>query len=166
MGETMAGCRVNIDEVILGLNMGRQRKRLALLTAVLVAGSAAASDSPPNDSSTSSATPDLPRPHMPGTREYYPKAAKAKHIQGRLLIEFGIDEHGKARNARLLNEDAEPLLVQGARDIMRDIKFDLPKAGVEQITSTTFRITLMFCIRSCKGMEAFPGTAMITTVSD
>lgn len=47
----------------------------------------------------------------------YPKEAKEKKIEGKVIVEFVIDENGKAINPKVVNK-ADPMLAQAALDAM------------------------------------------------
>lgn len=48
----------------------------------------------------------------------YPQEAKDKGIEGRVMIEFVIDENGKVVNPSVKSKDADPLLAKAALDAM------------------------------------------------
>jgi TonB family protein len=61
----------------------------------------------------------------PPTLDYYPPKAKRDGVTGRVGLECSIDEKGHARNILVL-ESGGPLLDDGAKALLADLRFKVP----------------------------------------
>jgi TonB family protein len=88
----------------------------------------------------------------------YPAEARRQSLTGRVLVEFQINERGKAFSEKVLRADAASVLQDGALGVVKRMTFDVSGPGFDPADPTPFRLTVMFCLPSCSRLVAFPGT--------
>jgi TonB family protein len=92
----------------------------------------------------------------------YPEQAKRQSLTGRVLVEFQVNPSGKATSVRVLAADAAPVLRSGAVDFIKRMTFDVSGPGFDPADPTPFRTSVLFCLLSCGGLVAYPGTEPMT----
>jgi len=88
----------------------------------------------------------------------YPQVAWFRGLTGRVLIEFQIDQSGRAVSENILGADAAPVLQDAAAQLIRSVQFDTTDPRFNPSDTTPFRETVRFCIGNCGAMRPYPGT--------
>lgn len=98
-------------------------KRAILLASLL---SGAASIALADDAATPSAAPvPLPKCRASG-HFFYPATAIRQSVQGRVLVEFGIDKDGRAVKPRVVTAEPDRILPQDALSHVKRFRCDVP----------------------------------------
>ncbi len=104
----------------------------------------------------------LPRPHIDMSTDPYPEEGKRQHLQGRVLLEFQLDQTGKAVSLKVLQAEAAPALQKAALNLVRRAKFDVSNSNFDAADPTPFRVTIRFCLPACGAITSFPGSEELT----
>ena len=94
--------------------------------------------------------PALPKMKMRGGI-YYPDQAKRTRSQGRFLLEFAIDDRGKAAQINLERAEGDKILSDSAVALLKGAVFERPTAA----TSQRFRMSVVFELRPCGRLHHF-----------
>jgi hypothetical protein len=83
-------------------------------------------------------------------------------LQGRVLVEFGIDRDGKPVSVTLVDAQADPILKDGALKFIRGSTYDVSSPDFDAGDSTPYRATIKFCLPDCRPFATFPNSNEIT----
>jgi TonB family protein len=100
--------------------------------------------------------PPIPRISFASNADYYPADARRNGIEGRVEIEFGISEDGRANQESVLLAD-DPVLERASLGFVKAMRFDVSrywKEGVQE--STRYRIGMLFCLPPSGQTDEFP----------
>jgi TonB family protein len=127
------------------------RLRLAAIS-ILLLFSIASADQP-------DATPpkELPFPKLkPGKPFFYPDAAKARGVEGKVIIGFDIDANGRATNISMVYSD-DRVLEKGPMDFLKSAVFELPKGeDGHVIHESRYRLGFVYCLPPSSLDVTFP----------
>ena len=112
------------------------------------------------------ATPRLPKT-LPVTEDWYPSASTRAGEEGRVLVEFQLDERRRP-TAAMIREPAPfaRLNYMAPRVAIDGLKFD-PEDRTKPSPKHIYRVTLIFCLRPghCDDMVPFLGTVPVTVTA-
>jgi len=100
--------------------------------------------------------------HLPATT-YYPEFALTRHLQGRLLIEFHLDETGYPVAARIIKSDADAILQATALRLVQGTRYDLGSFDIDP--GTVFHTTVMYCLDHCAEDVDYAGADTVVQIS-
>jgi TonB family protein len=87
----------------------------------------------------------LPK-HLPEV-SYYPQFALLRHLEGRLVIEFRIDQLGNTVDARIVRSNADTILQATALRLVQGTRYDLGSFAVDP--ATLFHTSVVYCLDHC-----------------
>jgi TonB family protein len=107
-----------------------------------------------------SAPARLPR-WTPLTEADYPPVSKRLGEEGRVLVEFHLNEQRQPFDLAIPEANDSYRLKNGALKVVRGLKFD-PSDKSRPNRKQTYRVTVVFCFSpDCKGAGPFPGTEAV-----
>lgn len=104
-------------------------------------------------------TPALPE-FVPVTEDYYPAASKRLGEEGRVLVEFRLDEHRRPFDVAVRGSDIHaPRLNEGAVKAIKSLRFD-PADRTRINPKHVYRVTIIYCLNltSARSDNASPAT--------
>jgi TonB family protein len=97
--------------------------------------------------------------------DYYPPASARLGEEGRVLLEFQVNETFRPGGVAIREPDPSPRLNEGARRLINTLVFDRsdpikPKPGI------TYHATIIFCLQPghCDRIVPFPNTVIIVVM--
>jgi TonB family protein len=97
----------------------------------------------------------LPKIKSKGTI-YYPDKAKRLNAQGRFLLAFRINDHGRAAEIKIESAEGSEILSDSAVTIVKNLVFELPAAPASAVLgSEQFRMSVVFELEPCGGLKHF-----------
>jgi TonB family protein len=120
---------------------------LALLAPVCMSHRTFADEAPTAESQS---PPMLPKIKSQGTF-YYPDKAKLLDAQGRFLLGFKINDHGRAAEIKIESAEGSQLLADSAVTILKSSVFERPAAPGSQ----QYRMSFVFELAPCGRLEHF-----------
>lgn len=99
-----------------------------------------------------------PTSHIDLANDPYPQQAKAQGLTGRVLVEFHIDRDGKVVSPQILAADADEMLQKAALAALETVTYDISQPDFAAADPKPYRVTVRFCLPSCKAIANFPGT--------
>jgi TonB family protein len=99
--------------------------------------------------------PVLPKIKAQGTF-YYPDKAKRLNVQGRLLLGFKINDHGRAAEIKIDSAEGSQILADSAVTIVRSLVFERPAAPASAVLgSQLYRMSFVFELTPCGRLQHF-----------
>jgi len=120
---------------------------LALLVPVCMSHRTFADEAPAAEPQS---PPVLPRIKSQG-RIYYPDKAKLLNAQGRFLLGFKINDHGRAADIKIESAEGSQILADSAVTILKSSVFERPAASGSQ----QYRMSFVFELTPCGRLEHF-----------
>jgi TonB family protein len=103
----------------------------------------------------SQSPPVLPKIKSLGTI-YYPDKAKILNAQGRFLLGFKINDHGRATEIKIESAEGSQLLSDSAVTILKSTVFERPAAPATAVLgSQRYRMSFVFELTPCGGLQHF-----------
>jgi TonB family protein len=99
---------------------------------------------------------------FPSRFDFYPEEGKRRNLEGRVLVEFGLDRNGKPTSVTIVQADAPPVLQAGALKLMQNITYDMTAPNFDAADARPFRLTIKFCLPDCTRFATFPGSEDMT----
>lgn len=84
----------------------------------------------------------------------YPSAARAQHMEGRLLISFRLDHDGNTVGAKIVQAEADEILQARALELLQGTRYDTGSFGVD--SRTMFYVTVIYCMDHCPELAEYP----------
>ena len=104
----------------------------------------------------SQSQPPLPRIKSQRKGSYYPDKAKRLKAEGRTLLAFNIDKHGRPAQVAIENSDGSKLLTDYAVEILNSMVFDLPVAPASlELENQRYRLSFVFELTPCGRLQHF-----------
>jgi TonB family protein len=103
----------------------------------------------------------LPQTKLSSTANY-PVEGLRRDLQGRVLIELGIDQDGKPAAVKIIQAEADRVLQDAAMRFVLNMRFDVTGPGFDVGDSTPFRVTVKYCQPNCGLIATFPNSNEIT----
>jgi TonB family protein len=85
---------------------------------------------------------------------YYPVFARVRHLEGRMLIEFHLDQYGNTVDARIVQSDADAILRATALRLVQGTHYDVGSFAVDR--STRFTTSVVYCLEHCGRVANYP----------
>jgi len=99
--------------------------------------------------------PALPKIRSKGTI-YYPDKAKRLNAQGRFLLAFRINDHGRAAEIKIESAEGSEILSDSAVTIVKNLVFERPAAQASAVLgSQQYRMSVVFELEPCGGLSHF-----------
>ena len=95
---------------------------------------------------------------FPSQFDAYPELAHRRNLEGRVLVEFGLDQSGKPTGVTIVQAEAPSILQDGALRLMKNIAYDMTDPGFDAADARPFRLTIKFCLPDCTRFTTFPGS--------
>ncbi len=92
----------------------------------------------------------------------YPEQGKRRHLEGRVLVEFGLDQSGKPVSVSILQAEADRVLQTGALNLLEKIRFDMSTPGFDATDHRPFRLTFKFGLPDFTRFATYPGSMEFT----
>jgi TonB family protein len=87
---------------------------------------------------------------------YYPDKAKRLNAQGRFLLAFRINDHGRAAEIKIESAEGSQLLSDSAVTIVKSLVFERPAAPASAVLdSQQYRMSVVFELEPCGGLQHF-----------
>jgi len=103
----------------------------------------------------SQSPPVLPKIKGRGTF-YYPDKAKLLNAQGRFLLGFKINDHGRAADIKIESAEGRQILSDSAITILKSTVFERPVASVSAVLgSQQYEMSFVFELAPCGKLEHF-----------
>jgi TonB family protein len=107
-----------------------------------------------SDAPQSLALPKLKK--LPSNAIYYPDDAKRMGAQGRVLLEFGIDDKGHPTQVVIQKSDGDKMLAKSAVKILNGLVFDLSTVpDSEGRAGHQYRLSFVFELTPCGKLQHF-----------
>jgi TonB family protein len=99
---------------------------------------------------------------FPMQSDPYPEEGKRRHLEGRVLVEFGLDQSGKPVSVSILRAEADRVLQTGALKLMQNIRYNMSAPGFDATDPHPFRLTIKFGLPNSTRFETYPGSIELT----
>jgi TonB family protein len=87
---------------------------------------------------------------------YYPDKAKLLNAQGRFLLGFKINDHGRAAGIKIESAEGSQILSDSAVTILKSMVFERPAAPASAVVgSQQYRMSVVFELEPCGKLEHF-----------
>jgi TonB family protein len=97
----------------------------------------------------------LPKIKSMGTI-YYPDKAKRLNAQGRFLLAFRINDHGRAAEIKIESAEGSEILSDSAVTIVKNLVFERPAAPASAVLgSEKHRMSVVFELEPCGRLQHF-----------
>jgi TonB family protein len=95
----------------------------------------------------------------------YPEEGKRRHLEGRVLVEFGLDQAGKPISVSILQAEADQVLQAGALKLMQNIQYNMATPGFDATDPRPFRLSIKFGLPNSARFATYPGSIELTVSS-
>jgi len=103
----------------------------------------------------SQSPPVLPKIKSKGAI-YYPDKAKRLNAEGRFLLGFKINDHGRAAEIKIESAEGSNILSDAAVTIVKSLVFEVPAAPASAaLDSGQYRMSFVFELTPCGRLEHF-----------
>ena len=92
---------------------------------------------------------------LPISADRYPPASRRLGEEGRVLVEFNLDKHGRALAPRVIRSEASARLDTAALRVIENLPID-PTDHHKPMPSDLFRVTVLFCLTAGHCAELVP----------
>ena len=92
----------------------------------------------------------------------YPVEGLRGNLQGRVLVELGIDRNGELTGVKIIYAEADRVLQKAALRFIQNLRFDVTNSDFDVNDPTPFRVTVKYCQPDCERIETFPNSNMLT----
>jgi TonB family protein len=87
---------------------------------------------------------------------YYPDKAKRLNAEGRFLLGFKINAHGRAAEIKMESAEGSEILSDSAVTIVKSLVFEVPAAPASAVLgSAQYRMSVVFELTPCGRLEHF-----------
>jgi TonB family protein len=93
----------------------------------------------------------------------YPlEEARRRHLEGRVLIGFHIDDQGNTFDQTIVQSEADGVLAQAALRAVQNTRYEMKwlktDASLKVDPQVTYLMTVIYCLGRCERFEQFPDT--------
>jgi TonB family protein len=93
----------------------------------------------------------------------YPlEEARRRHLEGRVLIGFHIDDQGNTFDQAVIQSEADSVLAQAALRAVQNTRYEMKwlktDASLKVDPQVTYLMTVIYCLGHCERFEQFPDT--------
>jgi TonB family protein len=99
---------------------------------------------------------------FPMRSDPYPEEGKRRHLEGRVLVEFRLDQSGKPVSVAILQAEADRILQAGALKLIQNTRYNMSAPGFDATDPRPFRLTVKFGLPNSTRFATYPGSFEVT----
>jgi TonB family protein len=85
--------------------------------------------------------------------DYYPADERLHYLQGRALVEFGVDAHGVPTDVVVVSSEPERRFEESAHRLVKNLRFSVPSGWEQAGAGQRFKIGVRFQVIQCLNLS-------------